>query len=104
MAELGEYSRFKNTPEIVVDGKVTYGRWVPPSFIRERPDDSVINRFKVTTETEGRPDEISYAVYGTSRLDWVIIAFNDIHNPMGWPKAGDIIEYPDESIVFPEIL
>jgi len=103
MAELGEFSRFINTDEVVVDGKETLGVWQPPNFIKARPSDDQIGIFRVTNAVEGRPDLISQQLYGTPKLFWVLIAFNKIRNPLNWPKAGSTIEYPSESVVFPQV-
>lgn len=101
---LDEFSRFKRTPPTIVDGKETYGRWVKFSFLKIRPAEEFINVFQVTSALEGRPDLISQRVYGTPLLDWVLIAFNGVRDPLNWPRAGDIIEYPSDLIVLPELL
>jgi len=88
---------------MLLDGKEVYGRWVPPSYLLERPTDDKINYYKVTSVTEGKPHLIAYEVYGTELLDWVIIAFNDVRDPLNWPEAGTIIMYPSETIVLPEL-
>lgn len=103
MAQLDDFSRLFQTPKTVVDGNETFGVWNPPSFIKIRPDENRINRYVVTNATEGRPDNISNILYGTPFLDWVLISFNKIRDPLNWPRAGEIIEYPDESLVFPLI-
>lgn len=112
MADLQQYSRFNSTPEIIIDGNETFGVWVEPSWIREKPDDSKISVFRVTNIFEGRPDLISENLYGTPKLAWVLIAFNarynrtdpDSRRALNWPKAGVNILYPIDSIVFPEII
>lgn len=110
MADLGEYSRLKTTDEIIVDGKETLGAWDRPSFLVEKPSDEFIATFTVSSALEGRPDLISNQVYGTPLLDWVIISFNAVYNDNGardvlnWPKSGDIITYPVDSVVFPEVV
>jgi len=101
---IDDFSRFKNTESIIVDGKETFGRWKQFSFLTERPSDELIGVFQVTSATEGRPDLISLAVYGTVYLDWVIIAFNKVYETLNWPRAGDAIEYPFDTVVFPELL
>ena len=99
-----ELSRFKNTPQTIVDGQETYGRWSSFPFLKERPPEEFINVFQVTSALEGRPDLISDQVYGTPLLDWVIIAFNKTRETLNWPKTGDIIEYPSDTIVLPQLL
>lgn len=101
---LDEFSRFRTTPPTVVDGKETYGPWVRPSFLVTRPPEESIRVFKVTNALEGRPDSISNIVYGTPALFWVLIAFNKVIDPLNWPKAGDVIEYPSDTVVLPQLL
>ena len=101
---LGYFSRFQTTESILVDGKKTLGAWDPPNFIKEKPDKEFIFTYRVTSKTEGRPDLISNTIYGTSDLFWVLIAFNKPRNTLNWPKVGDIIEYPAQSIVMSELL
>ena len=98
------FSRFQETPIQIVDGKETFGVWVQPSFLKVRPDPKNIKTYKVTSKTDGRPDLISYTIYGTTFLDWVLIAFNDAHDTLNWPEVGDIIEYPIDAIVTSELL
>jgi hypothetical protein len=103
MAKLDDFSRFFQTGETIVDGNETFGIWKPPSFIRVRPLEEKIGRFRVTSQTEGRPDLIANALYGTPLLDWVLISFNKVRDPLNWPRAGTTIEYPIDSLVFPLI-
>jgi hypothetical protein len=102
--ELDEFSRFGKTPLIIFENEETFGRWKPLSLLLHRPDDEFIGIFQVTSAVEGKPHNISNAIYGTSLLDWVLIAFNNVRDPFGWPRAGDVIEYPLEEILFPELL
>jgi len=97
------YSRFFQTEEIVVDGVETLGIWDPPDFLKKRPDDELIGRFAVTNAVEGRPDLIANELYRSPLLDWVLIAFNNVREPFNWPKAGEVIEYPVEMLVYPSI-
>jgi hypothetical protein len=101
---LDDFSRFRQTELIIIDGKETYGRWRPLSIFIDRPSDDNIKVFEVTSALEGRPDLISHAVYGTPLLDWVLLAFNKVRDPLGWPAVGDLIEYPVESTIFPLLL
>ncbi len=102
--DLDEFSRFKQTPPLIYDGVATFGRWVPLSFLTTRPAEENINVFKITPALEGRPDLIANQVYNTPLLDWVLIAFNKVRNPLNWPKVGTTIEYPLDTIVLPELL
>lgn len=101
---LEDFSRFSRTEMIIVDGVETFGRWKQYPFLKERPAEENIEVFQVTSATEGRPDLISQQIYGTPLLDWVLIAFNNARNTLNWPKTGDVIEYPVESVVVPEVL
>jgi len=103
MADLDDFSRFFQTEELIVDGNETFGVWNRPSFLKTRPSEDKIDRYRVTSRTEGKPDLISNQLYGTPLLDWVLIAFNGVRDPLNWPRAGDTIEYPIDSIVFPVI-
>jgi len=98
------FSRFQETPIQIVNGKETLGVWSQPTFLKTTLDPKYIRTYKVTSKTEGRPDLISYNIYGTTFLDWVIIAFNNAHDTLNWPKAGDTIEYPTDTIVMSELL
>lgn len=102
--DLDPFSRLKQTTPIIVDGKETYGRWKPFDFIVNRPSEENIRVFQVTNALEGRPDLIAYSVYGTPLLDWVLIAFNGVRDPFGWPRAGEMVEYPLDTVVLPQLL
>lgn len=101
---MDDFSRFSRTEMIIVDGYETFGQWKQYSFLMERPADENVGVFRVTSAIEGRPDLISYEVYGTPLLDWVLIAFNNAREALNWPLAGTLVEYPLESIVVPEVL
>ena len=103
MRYLGTYSRFSNTGTALYNGELTYKPWVSYNFLTTRPDETNIKVFQVTSALEGRPDIISTTVYGVPDLFWVLIAFNRPRDVLNWPKAGDVIEYPDDSIVIPEL-
>lgn len=110
MASRSDFSRFRQTPETIINGVDTYGPWVQPSWLKTRPSENLIGVFQVSNAVEGRPDLISDELYGTSLLDWVLISFNAIHNNdtrarmgLNWPKAGDVIIYPVDSLVFTEL-
>lgn len=103
MSELGDNSRFNTTQSIIVDGKETLGRWSEPRFLTQPVAESDIYAFKVDNRYEGRPDVIADILYDASDLAWVLIAFNQVRDPMNWPRAGDVIKYPDRAIVFSEL-
>jgi len=109
--DFSDYSRFRNTPQIIINGEETVGIWNSPTWIQTKPEDRYIGVFKVTNNYEGRPDLISNLLYGTTELDWILIAFNAIHYAdagarmcLNWPKTNDTIRYPLEEIVFPELI
>jgi len=68
-----------------------------------RPNDKYIHKYIVPSSQQGRPDLIADAVYGLDSLDWVLITFNNVINVFGWPKSGEIISWPDSSIVIPSL-
>lgn len=101
---LSQTSRYIKTPLTNFDGKETYTKWVSYGIFKSRPSDDLIYKYRVPTELSGRPDLIALSVYNDSKLDWVIIAFNNPKSIFGWPKPLDIIEYPDISLVYGELL
>jgi len=88
---------------IVVDGVETVGTWNQPSYLLERPDETMIDKFYVSNAVEGRPDLIAQAMYGSPELDWVIIAFNNPPEILNWPRAGDMIDIVMRELVFAEL-
>jgi hypothetical protein len=96
-------NRYNNTPFIIVDGNKTRGSWSQPSWLKSRPEPKNIGRLVVSSQYEGRPDLIAKLIYNNSELDWVLLAFNNVDNPFGWPRTGLVIEYPSENLVFPEL-
>jgi hypothetical protein len=104
MADLDQFSRFQASQPIIYDGVDTFGTWTQPSFLRERPQEDQIGVFRVTSPLEGRPDLIANQLYGTPLLDWVLISFNNARRSLNWPRSGDTIEYPLETVVLPELL
>lgn len=45
-------------------------------------------------QNSGRPDSVSYAIYGTTALFWVILWYNDLRFFYEL-KIGQVIQYPD---------
>ena len=101
---LSDFSRFSRTDMVIIDGNETFGKWKLYAFLKERPAEENIGVFQVTSAVEGRPDLISQQIYRTPLLDWVLIAFNNARDTLNWPRSGDLLEYPIESIIIPEIL
>lgn len=87
----------------IVDGVETVGTWNMPTYLVERPDNSMIYKYYVSSAVEGRPDLIANFVYGTPLLDWVIIAFNNPNDILNWPMAGETIEYPHQDLVMSQL-
>lgn len=104
MSDFDEFSRYRNTEQVVFDGEESIGSWTQPSFLINRPTEDLIGVFRVTSALEGRPDLIANQLYGTPLLDWILIAFNNARDTLNWPKTGDTIEYPLRRIVIPEIV
>jgi hypothetical protein len=95
------FSRFKNTPISIINGTRTYGRWVRPDFMnRSVLEDNQIQKIVINQSNAGRPDVIAYDLYGSDRLDWVIVMFNRPLNTLGWPIAGTVIEAPTRETVY----
>lgn len=100
MSEFDFSSRFRNTNLTIVEDHETVGVWNQPSYLVERPAESFISKFYVNNAYEGRPDLIANQMYGNPKLDWVIIAFNNPPELLNWPRAGDLIEIVDPSLVY----
>jgi hypothetical protein len=101
---MGDLSRYKNTPTTLYEGNITYGLWKPLSILKKDIDTDDYYPFTVSSQYEGRPDKISDAVYATSHLDWVLIAYNRVLDPFGWPRAGEIIKIPRSELFMSELI
>jgi hypothetical protein len=97
-------SRLVKTPLVNYDGKETYSKWVEMGVFKNRPAEDQIFKYQVPTAEAGRPDRIALSVYGDSKLDWVFIAFNNPRDVFGWPSPLEVIEYPNLSLVYGELL
>jgi|CXWL01.1.fsa_nt_gi hypothetical protein len=111
MSDLGNYSRFTLTDDLIVENQESLGIWQQYSWLKKRPSDEFIGALVIQNQFEGRPDQLAYQIYGSPLLYWVLIAFNAIHNNdklamlgLNWPKSGQIIIYPLDIIVFPEVV
>lgn len=60
-------------------------------------------RYRLGIEHEGRPDLVSVAIYGTSKLTWLVLQYNNIVDLEEEFVAGAIITLPSSSRVFSEI-
>ena len=103
MPDWSDHSRFRRQQSISVDGVETIGRWKEPRWLTEPLEPKLVSLFHVTNEYEGRPDRIATLIYGDSTMDWVLLAFNRVRETLNWPRTGDVIRYPDGSVVFQEM-
>ena len=103
MPDWSNHSRFRRQKPIYVNGVETMGRWNEPSWMKQRPDPSNVSTFVVTNDYEGRADKIANFIYGGPTMDWVLIAFNQVREPLNWPKTGTVVEYPSGAVVFPSL-
>jgi hypothetical protein len=95
------YSRFNQTQRVLYDGQETLGMWVNPIT------DQLVNtagKYVVANRYEGRPDLIAYEAYGSSSLDWLLIAVNKATGALNWPRAGDVILIPQQSLIASELI
>ena len=51
---------------------------------------------RVTPETHGRPDFLSYQIYGDTQYWWVILLYNNILDPDSL-TSGSVISYPGQN-------
>lgn len=93
-------SRFKlSTPILTADGKETFGVMTKFDFLKtDRYRTITINSYYAH-----RPDLIADDVYGSPSFYWVVIIFNKVRDPFQWPKIGDVIRLPVNSVVLPEL-
>ena len=81
-----------------------WGTWDRPSFIVNTIPQSQRIAVRVNNNRAGRPDLISRDIYGTTKLDWLLIAFNDAFDVFNWPRSGTVITAPSSEIVLGEVL
>ena len=97
------YSRFSTTQTVLQNGEEVWGTWNQPSFLKQLPQDQRIV-VKIDNRRAGRPDLISLDLYGTTKLDWVLIAANNAIAVFNWPRSGTVITAPFADIVLGEVL
>jgi len=56
--------------------------------------------YRITSEDMMRPDLISEKAYGTVNFWWVILAFNDIENPLVELTPGILLEIPHKMDIY----
>lgn len=98
------YSRLKNTPTVRYRDQIIYGMWVRPPFLTTKLRPDQIGTLIVDNTLEGRPDKIAHYLYGSPQLDWILISFNNASDVLNWPRTNDIIKYPLDSVVIPQLL
>lgn len=98
-----DFTRFLDTQTILFNGVETFGKWQRPSILKRQLDESEIQYIAVTNANQGRPDLISLELYGTTFLDWLIIAFNNPRSTLNWPRTGDVIVVPRQAIALAEL-
>jgi len=101
----GSDSRFNlSEPILTAEGDETFGLMKKHTFFdRSNLDDTQVNRITINADLAGRPDLLSQEIYGRPTLDWVLIIFNRVENPFGWPIIGQVVEYPTSEVVFAEL-
>jgi len=99
-----DFSRLRFTEPVVINGVETFGSFDRPSFLdRKQLSDEEILEFEVRPPFAKHPDLIAFELYGSERLDWVIVMFNNPENTLNWPPNGAIIQYPSPDLVLPEV-
>lgn len=102
--QASSYSRFQATETVIQDGEEVWGAWKSPSFLALDLPQGQQQAIRVNSDRAGRPDLISFDIYGTTKLDWLLIAFNDAYGVFNWPRAGTVITAPTPDIVLGEVL
>lgn len=102
--ELSILSRYRRT-DVLQDVDVPelfFDTWVPPEIIR-RNEPTI---FVVTEEEVGRPDLISFRVYGDSDMFWAIAIQdeNQIFNPLRDITVGQKLTVPHKDDVLAALL
>ena len=89
--QLAKGSRYK-TSLLYPSLNNSFGTWpLSPKYL---PTDTSDTYHTVTNGQEFRLDLISYDIYGTATLWWVIALVNEIRNPFVKPKVGDLLRVP----------
>ncbi len=99
-----DFSKYRETDTILQDGEEVFGRWVEPDLLVRELGEDQFQVFVVNNTRAGRPDLIALEFYGTTQLDWFLIAFNKQRDVFNWPRAGDVIKIPIPSLVISELL
>jgi len=97
------FSRFNRTETVFLGGHEVFGRWRLPDVLKNEQNADRITHYQVRAGRQGRPDLISRDIYGTTHLDWLIIAFNDATDVLNWPRVGTVIKLPARALVIGEL-
>ena len=76
------------------------GWWERRDILKDTITDRV---FVLKPEHEGRPDLVASSVYGTSRLTWLVLQYNNIVDIEEEFLAGNTIMLPSRTRVFSKI-
>lgn len=79
------------------------GFWARPSFLDRQFTAEQIAFYRVTTQTEGRPNVIANELYGSEEYEWILLAFNDVVDTLTWPKSGSVIRYPKKKAILTDL-
>lgn len=98
-------SRFReSTPILTRNGEETFGIMTKFRFMdRNNLDEGQILTRVTPSAVVGRPDLMAEMIYGDASLHWILIFFNRVENPFGWPKNQQVIEFPSPTVVNAEI-
>lgn len=98
-------SRYRNTQYYKRDIRTGVIRVEPSTWApTEIPEEALVRMTEVRPGEAGALDLISYRVYGTDRLWWVIGFANDIVDPFDEVVVGLELKYPTFSYVTANIL
>ncbi len=89
-------SRYKDTDLYAdVDGNAFFGPWEE----LEIQDPSDYELYQIKSKDIGRIDVLAYDFYGDPTLQWVIMNFNNIIDPIFDLEIGDKIKIPSKDQV-----
>jgi len=71
------------------------------NFSQERVDDII---FVIDPQTAGRPDLISFSIYGTSMYDWIVLQYNNVVDIQEELVVGKTIRAPTLRVINSSII
>jgi len=103
--KMPSFSKFKLTdPILTIDNQETFGLMKKFRFLdRESLEEDEIEKIFIDGTRVGRPDLIALDLYESSIHFWILLMFNNVMDPFGWPKNQTVIEAPIRSVVFREL-